>query len=80
MKNLSILISEHFFFGLASLREARQSISYSISHSLTIINLKVVSKDLLGPTDQLKAQVFRIHESVKVIIVNKDKNLVFVAF
>lgn len=39
MKNLDIMIFGHFFFDLASLGEAKQSISYNISFSPTIINM-----------------------------------------
>ncbi len=80
MKNLSILISERFFLSLASLREARQSISRSISFSLMIIDSEVVSRDFLSPADLTRAQVFCIHESTEVIMVSKDENLVFAAF
>ncbi len=80
MKNLSILISERFFLGLASLGEARQSISHSISFSLTIIDLEVVLRELLGQADLTRAQAFCIHESMEVIMVSKDKDLVFAAF
>ena len=80
MKNISILIFERFFFGLASLREVRQSISHSISLSLMIIDLKVVLRKLLGPKDLAKVQAFCIYESTKVIMVSKDKDLVFATF
>ncbi len=80
MKNLSILISECFFLGLASLGEARQSISRSISFSLTIINSEVELRELFGPADLKKAQAFCIYELTEVIIVSKDKDLVFAAF
>lgn len=80
MKNLSVLISERFFLGLASLRKSRQNISHSISFSLIIIDLEVVLIELWGPTNQLRAQTFYIHESTQVIIVSKDKVFVFVAF
>ena len=55
MKNLGIFISESFFLSLASLREARQSISHSISFFLTLIDLKVVLKKLLGLANLIKA-------------------------
>ena len=77
MKNLSILISKHFFLGLASLEEVRQSISYSISFFLIIIDLKVISKKLLGLVDLIKAQIFRIYKLTEVIMVIKDKDLIF---
>ena len=80
MKNLGILISESFFLGLASLEEARQSISRSICLFLTIIDLEIVWEELLGPTDLTRAQTFRIHELTEVIMVNKDEDLVFAAF
>ncbi len=80
MKNLGILIFESFFLSLTSLREARQSISYRITFFLTIINLEVVSRDLVGSTDLTKAQALDIHKSTEVVIVSKNKDLVFVAF
>ena len=80
MKNLGILISESLFLGLASLGETRQSISRSISLSLTIIDSEVVLRELLGPADLTRAQALRIHESTEVIMVSKDKDLVFAAF
>ncbi len=79
MKNLSILISERFFFGLVSLQKARQSISCSISFSLTIIDPEVLSRELLGPADLTRAQAFCIHESTKIVMVSKDEELVFAA-
>ncbi len=80
MKNLEVLISESLFLGLAPLRDARQGISRSISLSLTIIDLEMVSKALLGPADLTRAQAFRIHELTEVIIVSQDEDLVFAAF
>ncbi len=80
IKNLSIFISERFFLGLASLGEARQSISRSISFSLTIIDSEVVSREFLGPADLTRAQGFCIQELTEVIMVSRDKNLVFAAF
>ncbi len=76
MENLGVFISESFFLGLASLGEARQDISRSISFSLTIIDSEVVSRELLGPADLTRAQAFRIHESTEVIMVSKDKGLI----
>lgn len=80
MKILIILIFKRFFLGLAFLDGAKQSISCSIIFFLTIIDLKRVLTELLGPTNLAKAQAFRIHKSTEVIMVNKDKNLVFVIF
>ncbi len=76
MENLGVLISESFFLGLASLEEAKQGISHSISFSLTIIDSKVVSRELFGPADLMRAQAFHIHESTEVIMVSKDEVLI----
>ena len=80
MKNLEILISESFFLGLVSLRKARQSISCSINLFLMIIDAKVVLKKLLNPADLPKTQSLCIHELTEIVMVSKDKNLVFVVF
>ena len=80
MKNLSILILEHFFPGLAFLEKARQNICHNISFFLTIINLEVISRELLGSANLTRAQVFCIHKLTEIVMVNKKENLVFAAF
>ncbi len=80
IEDLGVLISENLFLGLACLGEARQGISRSISLSLTIIDLEVVLRELLGLANLTGAQAFRIHELTEVIIVNKDEDLVFAVF
>ena len=40
----------------------------------------MISRLLLSPTSLLRAQVFYIYETIEVIIIYKDKNLIFVAF
>ncbi len=42
--------------------------------------LKVVLREFLGSIDLTRAQTFYIHESTEVIMVNKDKNLIFATF
>lgn len=80
MKNISILILKYFFLSLILLWESRHGISCNISLSLTIVNLKIVTKELLGLTDLTKAQVLCIYELMEVVIINEDKDLVFIAF
>ncbi len=80
MEDLRVFISESFFLDLTSLEEVRQGISCNISLSLIIIDLEVVLRDFLGPIDLVRVQVFYIHELTEVIIVDKDKDLVFAAF
>ncbi len=55
MENLGVTIFENHFLGLAFLREARQGISRNISFFLMIIDLEIVSKELLGLADLAKA-------------------------
>lgn len=80
MENLRAFSLKTLFVSLTSLRKARQGISNSISLSPTIIDLKVVLRELLGLMDQAGVQVLYIHESTKVTMVNKNKNLIFATF
>ncbi len=45
-----------------------------------IIDLEVLPREFLGPPDLLKAPFFHIYELMEVIMINKDKQLIFVAF
>ena len=40
----------------------------------------MVTKELLGPPDVLRAQALCIHELTEVVVVRKDKDLVFAIF
>ncbi len=80
MKNLGVLISESFFLSLAPWREARQGISRSIGISRTLIDLEVVSRELLGPVDLAGAQTLCINELMEVVVVSEVDDLVCVAF
>lgn len=80
MKDLSILISEYFFFGMTFLRKVREDINYSIDSFLTIIDLNMVSREFLGLSDLMRIQAFYIYKFVEVIIVNKNKDLIFTVF
>ncbi len=77
MKNLGVFISESLLLGLDLLKKVRQSISRSISLSLTIIDLEVVLREFLGSAELTRAQTFYIHKLTEVIMVSKDKNFVF---
>ena len=80
MKNLSILSLKLFFLFETSLWEAKQSVCSSIGLALAIINLKMVSRKLLGPPDLIKAQTLYIYKLTKVVVVGQDKDLVFAVF
>ncbi len=80
MENLEILIFESLLLDLASLKGTRQGISRNISLSLTIIDLEVVLRELLGLVNLIRTQTLCINESAEVIMASKDKDLVFAAF
>ncbi len=44
-----------------------------------IIDLEIVLRELLGLVDLTRAQAFCIHKSTEVIIISKDKDLIFAA-
>lgn len=83
MKNLSILNLQGFFLALASLREAGQSISSSISFASAVIDLEMVSRELLGPADLSRVQALcideRMKEPMKVVVIREHKNLMLTA-
>ena len=80
MENLDVFSLKLFFFILTPLREARESIYSPICLALTIINPKMMSGELLGPTDLSGAQALCIYESTEVIMVGKHQNFVLIAF
>ena len=45
-----------------------------------LINLEIVLRKFLGPIDLLKAQTLCIYERIKIVVVYKDKNLIFATF
>ena len=80
MKNLEILICENSFFSLASLREARHSISRNIYFFIIKIDLKVISRELLSLANLTRSHILDIYKLTMIIIINKDKDLIFIAF
>ena len=80
MKDLAILSSELILLILALLGKPRQNSYSRICLALAIINLKVITRELLGPTDLSGAQALCIHELTEVIVVRKDENLMLAAF
>ena len=74
MQNLDVLRLEGLFLLSTPLRVLRQEIGSSVSLSLTIVDLKVVTRELLGSADLSGAQTFRVHEPVEVVVVGKHEN------
>ena len=79
-KNSAILSLKLILLILTFLEKPWQSICSCICLVLAIINSKIVLKELLGPMDLSGAQTLCIHEMTKVIVVHKNKELIFTAF
>ena len=80
MKNSAILSLELILLILASLGKPQQSICSRICLALAIINLKVITRELLGPTNLFGAQTLCIYESTEVIMVCKDEDFMLATF
>lgn len=59
--------------------KARQSISQSISFFLMIIDLEIVLREFLSPTNMTKTQDLYIHRMTRIVIVSNDKNFSLIA-
>ena len=80
MKDSAILSLELIFLILASLRKPQQSICSCICFALMVVNLKIVSGELLGPVDLSGAKILHIHKATKVVVVCENKYLVLANF
>ena len=69
MQNLDVLRLEGLFLLSTPLRVSRQGISSSVSIALTIVDLEVVTRELLGPADLSGAQTLCLHEPAEVVVV-----------
>lgn len=47
---------------------------------LIIVYIKLIIREFLGLTNLSKTHAFDIYETIEVILVSKDKNLIFVTF
>ena len=74
MEDFDILRAEDFFLLCTLLRVSRQGISSPVSLALTIVDLEVVTRELLGPADLSGAQTLRVHESAEVVMVGEHEN------
>ena len=69
MENLGVLSSKLFFLIMAPLREAREGVCSTVCLALTIIDSKMIPRELLGPPDLARAQTLRVHKPTEVVIV-----------
>lgn len=58
----------------------KKNINSSINLILSIINLKIVVKKLLGQINLFRTYVFYFHKLIYIIIIHKYKDLIFIFF
>lgn len=80
MKNLGVFSSKTCFFLLTPLGITRQGISSCIFFLLVVINFKIIAEQLLCPSNLTKTETFYVYETTKVIVIGKNKDLIFAVF
>ena len=75
MQNLDVFRSEGLFLLSTLLRVSKQGIDSPVSLALTIVDLEVVIRELLGLADLSEAQTFHVHEPAEVVVVGKHENI-----
>ena len=80
VQDIDVLGAKGHFLFCTLLRVSRQGISSSISLGLTIVDLEVVAREFLGPTDLFWAQTLRLHESTEVVMVGEYEHLMLRPF
>ena len=79
MQDFDIFGLESLFFFSTLLKISRQGVSNSICFALTVINLKVVTREFLSLADLSKAQTLYIYKLLGVIMVGKHKDFLLKA-
>ena len=80
MQDLDILDVEDLFLFCTSLTVSRQGIGSFVSLALTLVNLEVVTRELLGPADLSGAQTLCVHKLAEVVVIGEYKHLMLGVF
>ena len=80
VQDFNILGLEDFFFLCTLLRVLRQGINSSVCLTPTIVDLKVITRELLSLADLFKAQTLSNYKLVEVVVVIEYKNLMLRLF
>ena len=80
MQDFDIFGAEGVFFLTTPLRVSWQGIDSFVYLALIVINSEVVTRKFLSLADLPRAQTLCVHESTKVVVVYKDKDLMFTTF
>ena len=76
MQDFDVLSIKGFFFFCTLLRVLRQGISNFVSLALTIVDLEVMVREFLGPTNLSRAQALCFYEPLEVVVVGEYKHLI----
>ena len=80
VQNLDVLYSEGFFLLSTLLKVLKQGIGSSVSLALTIIDLKIVAREFLSPTDLSGAQILCLQKPTEVVVVDEYEHLMLRSF
>ena len=80
MQDLDVFGAEGLFFFCTLLRVLRQGISSFVNFALTIVDLKVIIREFLGPADLFGAQTLYVYKPAEVGVVSKYKHLMLKPF
>ena len=80
MEDFDVLGAKSLFFLSTLLRILRQSIGSFICFALTLINLKVIIRKFLNLADLSRTQTLCIYESTKIVVLDKNKDVMFATF
>ena len=80
LQDFDVLCSEGIFLLCIPLEISRQGISSSVSLALTIVDLKVVTRELLGLADLFGAQILRVYKLAEVVVIGDYEHLMMGAF
>lgn len=80
MQDFEVLGSEGFFSFCTLLKVTTQSINSSISLALSIINLKIVSREFLDLTNLSRGQTPCVHKLLEVVVVSIYKDFILKLF
>ena len=80
MKNFRVFSPKFFFSIFISLKKTRQYIYCFICFVLITINLKIIFKKLINPTNLFKAKTLFITKSAKIAIIDEQRHLIYASF
>lgn len=69
-----------FFFLLIFLKVVKYGIKNCICPTLVIVNLKITLKKFFYLPNLLRTEIFCIYKTIKIIVIDQEKNFIFAIF